>query len=154
MLRLRGALFVLKNIPAVTASTRSATLRAVSGKVTNCESKDSVRAFFNTLNGVVGTYFRCTSCIQPLQQNGAQCSHSLCDPVDCNALCQLPYSSSTGRFSIPAVTATTLLLAFLGAVASTMASQIAVNALHLHTINGDAFFLASSSGMAHFYIWV
>lgn len=55
-------------------------------------------------------------------------------------------------WNIPAVTATSPLLALLGAIAGAVAGQIAVNTLHLNTINCVALLLASSSSMAHFYI--
>lgn len=55
-------------------------------------------------------------------------------------------------FNILAVTASSFLLARLGAVTSTMARHIAVNTLDLDTINLGALFLASFKGMTHFCI--
>lgn len=52
---------------------------------------------------------------------------------------------------IPAVTASSFVLALLGAVTSTVTGHIAIYTLHLNTINGGTLLLASFKGMSHFY---
>jgi hypothetical protein len=113
----------------------------------------SIPSFYGHGFESLGAYLHCSDGTQHRLQSVARGSHEHRVPQLYVQL-ELRASKSGKKQSLPAVAASVLALALLGAVSNTMTDNAAVVALDLGFLNLDTVLLASAGTMTQFYISV